>query len=134
MVGMLSRWPVVIPVSVGAGDRGEDGVLTEAAIMKMFEQARAVYLDGCGTVHASDVEIAQAAVQRGPAAASDEITISVSVVEVYDDHFTMNARLRSDDGGEIAGAARCSLTTGSPVTREMRDEFIAIAHAAQHYH
>ena len=134
MVGMLSRWPVVIPVSVGASDRDEQGVLTEAAILRMFEQARRVYLDECSTVDAGSLEVTQAAVQRGPAPASDEITISVSVVEVYDDRFTMNARLRSDDGGEIAGAARCSLMTSSPVTREMRDEFIAIAHAAQHYH
>ncbi|MGQ0802507.1 MAG: hypothetical protein ACT4PI_01400 [Actinomycetota bacterium] len=58
----------------------------------------------------------------------------MSVVEVFADRFTMEARMRPRDRDGIAATAWCSLSPGGEVPTAMRDEFIALAHAAPHVH
>ena len=61
-------------------------------------------------------------------------TVSVAVVEVYPDRFTMTARLRPRDDDGIVATALCPVSPGGEVPTEMRDEFIALAHAATAMH
>jgi hypothetical protein len=68
---------------------------------------------------------------------TDGVTVSVGVVEVFPDRFTMLARVRPvgpADGDGLAASASCSLSPGGAVPTAMRDEFIALAHAAAHFH
>jgi hypothetical protein len=62
----------------------------------------------------------------------EAVTISVGVVEIYPDSFTMEARIRPAEGEGIAARSRASLEVA--VTDRMKDEFIALAHAAREMH
>jgi hypothetical protein len=132
--GMVSRWPVLLSLPVGATDRDEDGRLTDAGVERLFAQARAAYFEQCRTVDASALKIVSCTVQRGRAEVGDGASVSVNVVEVFPDRFTMTAMLRPDAGGDIAATAFCSLSPGGIVSTAMRDEFIALAHAARYVH
>ena len=132
---IVSYWPLVIPLPVGPGDCDANGYLTDAAVEQMFALARARYFDLCTTVDASTVVIPRSAVVRGDATVTPGgITISVGVIEVYPETFTMAARIRPADGPGVAADARCSVSPGGDVTDAMRDEFIALAHAARRTH
>ena len=135
MSEILSRWPVVVSLPVGADDRDGDGMLTEDAVGRLFAQARTAYFDECRTVDAADVVLRATQVIPGDVAVGDAgVTVSVSIVEVFDDRFTMEARFRPANGPGIAAMARSSMSPGGEVSKAMRDEFIALAHAARHMH
>jgi acyl-CoA thioesterase FadM len=131
---MVSRWPVVVELPIEASDKGADGQLTNTAVARLFAQARAAYFDRCATVDVSRVEIRKSTSRAGDTAPRDAVTVSVSVVEVLRDRFTMEARVRPADGDGIAATAWCSLSPGAEVSKAMRDEFIALAHGASHIH
>jgi hypothetical protein len=71
-------------------------------------------------------------VSRWPVLVS--LPVSVNVVEVFPNSFTMAARLRPDDRDGIAATASCTLSPGGEVPKAIRDEFIALAHEAKHIH
>jgi acyl-CoA thioesterase FadM len=132
---IVSRWPVVIPLPLEAGDCDADDRLTEAGAARMFAIARARYFDLCRTVDVATLEVQRLAVARGSAPVhASGVTISVNVTEVYPDTFTMSARIRPADGPGVAADARCSLFPGREVSNEMRDDFIALAHNARYTH
>ena len=135
---IFTRWPVVVSRAVTPADRDADGRLTEAAIERLFTEGRAAYFDECATIDGSTVDVRQTKVQPGRAAVSDDgVTVAVAVVEVFPDSFTMTARMRPDgpsDGEGIAATAWCSVSPGGTVSTAMRDELIAMAHAAKHLH
>ena len=135
MSEILSRWPVVVSLPVGADDCDADGRLTEAAVERLFAEARTAFFDECDTVDASTVALRATQVLPGDVGVGEAgVTVSVSVVEIFDDGFTMEARLRPADGPGVAAMARSSMSPGAEVSKAMRDEFIALAHAARHYH
>jgi acyl-CoA thioesterase FadM len=137
-VSIVSYWPVRLSLPVEPGDCDDDGHLTAAAVERLFAVARSAYFDKCTAVDEIALEVHDVRIERGAAAVDDEgITISVSVVEVFPESFTMTARLRPagpSDGDAVAAAAWCSLAPGGEVTTAMRDEFIAHAHAARYTH
>jgi acyl-CoA thioesterase FadM len=130
---MVSRWPVLVSLPVSASDRDNEGKLNDAAIDRLFAAARAAYLERCSTVDPAALEASAIASARG-APAGDGVTVSVNVVEVFPSRFTMEARIRPADGEGIAGTASCTLSPEDGVSTEMRDEFIALAHGAAHFH
>ena len=134
MSGIVSRWPVVVSLPVGADERDDEGRLTEAAVERLFAEVRAAYFEQCTTVDRSALEVRETKVRVAGEPVGDAVTVSASVVEVFPDSFTMNARIRPGEGGEVAAEAWCSLSPGGEVTKPMRDEFIALAHAATHFH
>lgn len=135
---IFTRWPVVVSLAVTPADRDADGRLTEPAIERLFGEGRAVYFDECSTIDGSTVEVRKTTMQPGRARVSDVgVTVAVAVVEVLPDTFTMTARMRPDgptDGDGIAATAWCSVSPGGAVSTAMRDELIAMAHAAKHLH
>jgi hypothetical protein len=137
-MSVSTRWPLVVPLPVLAGERDDDGVLTVPGIERLFTEARTAYFEQCSTVDAATVEVQRGTADPGRAAVDDEgVTVAVAVVEVYPDSFTMTARLRPrgpSDGDGIAATAWCELSPGGAVTTAMRDEFIAHAHGARHFH
>jgi hypothetical protein len=133
---MISRWPVLVSMAVGVADCEAAGCLTEAAISRLFADARDTYFAGCETIDGSALVVRASSLQPGSAFARQGVSVSVGVVEVFDDSFTMTARLRPIGAGDgnLAGSGWCKLAPRGPVTAAMRDEFIALAHAARHFH
>ena len=133
---IVSRWPVRISVPITEGDLDADGRLTNDAVERCFAAGRAVYFEGCSTIDVDELHIRGSAVVTGtPLRGSDAVTISVNVIEVFPDRFTMAARLRPADREGVAADARCSLALAAgEVSTATRDEFIARAHAAAYTH
>jgi hypothetical protein len=133
MSGMLSTWPVLVPLPVSGDDVDAEGRLTAPAVLGLFERVREVYLAGCTTLAGRAVEVADVVVTPGVPVGAGEVLVSASVVEVFPDRFTMHVRVRPAEGEGIAAEGRCSILPGGPVTDEIRDELIALAHAARHW-
>ena len=133
---MISRWPVLVTLPVEADDCDGEGRLTDAAVGRLFAQARTSYFALCTTVDESTLEVQQTTVQLGSPVTTGGVSVSVNVVEVFPETFTMTARFRADGAGDdsIAATGWCSLSPGGPVSTAMRDEFIALAHDARHFH
>ena len=132
---MLSRWPVVTSVPLQATDRDDEGRLTDAALERILSAGRAAYAELCQTIDWPASEVAETTVRRGAVAvASDAVTVSVNVVEVYPESVTMAVRIRPAEADEIAADARCTVLIGSGVTPTIRDELIAIAQNARYMH
>jgi hypothetical protein len=135
MSTMVSRWPVRIALDVAPGELDDDARLTEAAVTRCFETARATYFDNCTTVDRTQLTARETTVTLGAApVANGRLTISVNVVELFPDAFTMSARLRPTDDDGVCASATCTLVPAGGVTNAMRDEFIAHAHAARFTH
>jgi hypothetical protein len=130
---MVSKWPVLLFVPVGGEDREEDGRLTEEACARMFAAGRAEYFEQCRTIDGDAVAVLEAPAARRTAPVGDQVSISVNVTELFPDRFAMTARIRPAEGDGIAADAVCTVSAGE-VSAEVRDELIAIAHAAPHWH
>jgi hypothetical protein len=136
---VLSKWPVLLVVPVGAGDVDGEGFLTDEACERLFAAGRAEYFALSRTVDADQVTVIETSLpgRRAPVAqdagAGAEVSISVSVTELFPDRFVMEARVRPAVGDEIAADLRCVVSAGE-VTDAVRDDLIAIAHAAAHWH
>jgi hypothetical protein len=135
MSSIVTRWPVLVSLPVGEDDRDADGRLTAACVERLFARAREVYVGTCRTLSDRELSVLDVVVAVGSAPVdAGEASVSASVVEVFDDRFTMHARVRPAEGDGIAAEARADVFPGGAVTREIRDELIAHAHEARHYH
>jgi methionine aminopeptidase len=130
---MVSKWPVLLFLPVGSEDREADGRLTEEACGRLFAAGRAEYFAACATIDGDAVTVVEAPASRRTAPVGDEVSISVNVAELFPDRFTMTARIRPSEGDGIAADAVCTVSAGE-LTVEVRDELIAMAHAAPHWH
>lgn len=130
---MLSRWPILLEFPVTAADIEIDGRLTEEAAGQFFATGRAALFAECRTFDAGSVDIVEAVAARRLAVAGDQVTLSVSVTELFPDRFVMTGRIRSAGSDAVVADLRCAVSAG-PVTDEVRDELIAIAHGARHWH
>lgn len=133
---MLSKWPVLLYLTVEAGDVDGDGLLTDAACERLFAAGRGEYFALSTTVDADRVTVIETSrPRRGTAAIAegDEVSVSVSVTELFPDRFEMAARVRPAEGDAVVADLRCIASAGE-VTTAVRDDLIAIAHAAPHWH
>ena len=132
---IVSHWPVVVPVTVAAHECDDDGYLTDAGIEHLFAIARAAYFDLCTTVDRDTLGLRGVSIARGEApVGAGDVTVAVGVTEVFPDSFTMTTRIRARDNYGIAATGMCSIAPAGEVSTAMRDEFIALAHAARHMH
>ena len=135
MSSFVSKWPVLVSLPVTADDRDVEGRLTPAAVERLFAPVREAYLAECRTLDGRDLEVRDVVVSLGSAAVEvGEVSVSAGVVEVFEDRFTMHARVRPAEGDAIAAEVRADVLPQGGVTREIRDELIAHAHGAAHYH
>lgn len=129
-MAIVSKWPVRIRVAIHDDEIDAAGHLTEPGAQRAFAEARRTYLDDCESLVGLDVSVRACDVKLGPATVRTGVVIATGVVEIFPDSFTMHARIRSDDDGELAADGVCELSTGEDVPIECRDEFIARAHRA----
>ena len=130
---IASKWPVLVSLAVVDGDCDDEGALSEAGTERLFAEARAAYFERCSTISADEVVVVEQRAQPGLVVEDGEVTVSVSVVEVFPDAFTMHGLLRGGGTASVQAKAKVAPASGE-VTTAMRDEFIAKAHAAAHYH
>jgi hypothetical protein len=134
MSDIVSRWPVRLALPIDDSDRDAGHRLTEGAVDRIFAEAADAYFALCRTVDAGRVQISKQVNVAGVPVEGDHVTISVGVVEIYPDEFTLEARLRPAAGEGIAGQATRRYKVEGGVGEDMRDEFIALAHAARYTH
>ena len=136
MTEMLSRWPVLVELSLLDDDRDADGVLTDAAVTRLFVEVRGAYAAECSTLDLPTAEVRDVVVTRGAVPVPDAfVSVSVAVVEVFPESFTMEARIRPGEGAGIAGSASCVVVpAGGAVGDALRAELIELAQNARHMH
>ena len=138
-MSMISKWPVRLELPVGADDADGDGRLTRAAGERLFTAARDAYLATCRTFDGGAVEVKDLTIVPGgtpaPVPEPGVVSVSVNVIEIFPDRFTMSMRVRAEGADGVVADGTCDvLPAGGLVTDEIRDELIAHAHGAQHYH
>jgi acyl-CoA thioesterase FadM len=148
---MATRFAVLVEQPVGPGDRTAGGGVDPAAVDRWIDAARQAYLDRCAVLErvraAAGLALTHRVLRRPDAAllgSPASVAVSASAAEVRPSSFTLSVRLRgmarSDDDRDVAlnATVLVSLTdpaTGDPVElgTEIRDELIALEHAAQHF-
>lgn len=144
----VSRWPVLQEHQVAAGDLDADGVVRDERVARWIAAARSAYLRRCAALRrvreASGLELQERAAPLPPGAALGRpaaVVVTAGVREIWPSSFAVAVRLRPV-GGERDHAVNVACivrlvdpATGQPreLGPEIRDELIALEHAAEHY-
>jgi acyl-CoA thioesterase FadM len=143
---IVSRWVVRREHPVGDHDLDADGVLRDDAIEQWVHDARDAYLERCAVVqemiNGSKLVLRARGDLPGGAWFGRPATVVVSagVTEVFPTSFTMAFRIRGfGQPGDSVVNATCGVSLEDPATGEpcelgnaVRDELIALEHAARH--
>jgi acyl-CoA thioesterase FadM len=148
MSGILIKWVVLQHHDVTSGDLDTVGVVRDDVVMRWIETARDAYLDCCPVLRekAADTAVTiRCDLGAVPAGARFEgassVSVSASATEFWPDAFTLAIRVRgfgADDDTTCDLTCRVSLDhpdsgESCELGDDVRDELIALAHAAQHY-
>lgn len=148
MSRIATRCSVLQLHAVEPADRSADGAVTDEAIRRWIGVALAAYLDQCTLLHATRVErgltlVDDVAVAAPAASLGDatDVAVSASATEVLPDAFVVGVRVRGGDGEDDGVLhATCTVRLEDPRTRsahtigdDIRDELIALEHAARHF-
>ena len=147
MSGFASRWVVLQRHNLGAGDFDADGFVCAEVVDAWLADARAAYLDKCAVLQALRERVGgelQATVTRPPArdriGRPTAVIVTAGATALYPDAITLAFRIRPLGGeGDDGINAACSVVLVDPATGErcelgddVRDELIALEHAAEH--
>jgi hypothetical protein len=148
MGGLLSKWPVLQEHPVGDSDLEPGGGVRDRSVAGWVAAIQAAYLERCtvlGELRRRSGLTLREEVTRLPSGASlgrpAAVLVTAGVTEVLPQAFMLAVRLRTDGAErDVAVNARVRLWLEDPATGaasaigdELRDEFIALAHAAEHY-
>jgi hypothetical protein len=152
LIGMSSistRWSVSADVPVAPDDVATDGRVTGAAVARWVAAARSTYLEQCTVLEAAraegDLDLDFDVEVRPPAAQlhrSPSVVVSASATEVFPTSFVISVRIRplgsehDDRPINVSCAVRLrDPATGAvhPIDDAIRDELIALEHAARHF-
>jgi acyl-CoA thioesterase FadM len=146
MSGFVSRWVVRQKCALEAGDFDTHGVMLADVVDGWLEAARAAYLDQCrvlSKMQESSGLVLRARIDQPPArerlGRPTAVVVSAGATELFPTSITLAFRLRPTDGpGEVVNAT-CAVSLEDPATGEarelgddVRDELIALEHAARH--
>ena len=147
MPGIVSKWVVVHRHKVGTDDLDAGGEVRDDVVARWVDEACAEYLALChvlagaakpeGLVVRSRVGRLPPGSQLGRPATVD---VSASAREVRPSSFTIAVRLRAGGENDVLMNASCVVSIEDPDTGaarelgdEVRDELIALEHAAAHF-
>lgn len=148
MTGIVSKWVVVREHAVAADDVAADGHVLEEVLASWVDEACAAYLDHCRVlreIRDGDGLVLLCRVGALPPGARfgrpSAVAVSAGAREVRRSSFTIAVRLRAAGGEtDVAVNVACVVSLQDPVTgdaRELgddvRDELIALEHAAAHF-
>jgi acyl-CoA thioesterase FadM len=146
-MNFASRWVVLRKFSVAPGDLDSDGVVRAEAIDRWLAETRDAYLEKCVVLRelrersASELRVQ---IHDAPAPARfgrpTAVIVGAGATEIRPTSLTIAFRLRPIDGdGDDAIDAACEASLENPETGEacelgndIRDELIALEHAAAH--
>ncbi len=144
----MSKWSVAVEHSVGADDLAPDGTISAATINRWAEAAVATYLEQCGRLQhrRADAGLAlrshMSDASRGrPVGHSPAVVVTATATEVLPDSFVIAIRIRpigaeSSDPFDLTCEVRLqdpSTDATQEIGNEIRDELIALEHAARHF-
>lgn len=141
----MTRWVVLEEHAVDDADRDADGTVRDAALERWVRAICDSFLDRCAVLRqrCAESDLALRSEISGPIAGSrlgraEAVVVSASASEVHPDSFTIAVRVRGTH--ETAVNTTCvvsleALATGArhEIDDDIRDELIALAHAAQHF-
>jgi acyl-CoA thioesterase FadM len=148
MSSIVTKWVVLRHHDVSADDLDAAGVLRDDVVVCWVEASRDAYLDCCPVLR--DTAAATGYTVRcdlGSMPAGTEfdgvssVSVSAGTTEFWPDAFTLAVRIRGYGAADdTACNVECRVSLADPETGEscdlgddVRDELIALAHAAQHY-
>lgn len=144
---IVTRWVVSREEPVGAGDVDAAGLVLDPALERWIAAIRECYLDQCPVLRERAGEVAgelRARTDRLPPGAvlghPTAVLVTAGVSEVRPVSFTVSVRIRplgAEAGRPVAAGCTVELVdraTGRPVPlgEAVRDELIALEHAARH--
>jgi acyl-CoA thioesterase FadM len=146
MSGFVSRWVVAQRHTVGADDLDAAGVVRDDAIARWISEARDAYLDMCREVRERQrsglvVRTVDRDLPTGAqVGAATSVTVSAGATEIYPTSFTMAFRLRAyGSADDVVVNLTSAVSLEDPNSGEaqelgatIRDELIALEHAARH--
>jgi hypothetical protein len=145
--GFASRWVVLQRHDVGPGDFDADGVVRAEVVDGWLAAARTAYLDKCVVLQSLRDQVGgelQASVTQPPArdriGAPTAVLVTAGATELLPDAITIAFRIRPLSGeGDDGINAACSVSLVDPdadqaceLGNDVRDELIALEHAAEH--
>jgi hypothetical protein len=147
-VSIVTKWVVLESHDVMTDDRDDAGGLRDDVVVLWIESVRDAFLDCCPVLR--DKAAATRCVVRSdladvPAGAAfsgaTSVSVSAGATEFWPDAFTLAVRIRGYGAADEPVCnvdCRMSLVdaaSGEPIELGdgVRDELIALAHAAQHY-
>jgi acyl-CoA thioesterase FadM len=148
MSSFVSKWVVLQRHAVTADDFDAAGVLRDDVVVGWTDAVCSEYLECCPLLHET-AERAGCVVHRETRAvpsgaqlgAPAEINVSAGATEIWPAEFAVEIRLRTyGSADDVAFSASCTVSLVDPATGEahelgdaVRDELIALAHAARHF-
>jgi acyl-CoA thioesterase FadM len=143
----LSRWPVVQEHPVGPADL-VGAVVGDQSVARWVAAARSAYLDRCAALRRRqqeaglELEVQSASLPPGASLGRPgTVVVTAGVRELWPSSFALAVRLRPVDGDrDRAVNATCVMRLVDPASGEprelgdeVRDELIALEHAAEHF-
>ena len=144
----MTKWSVTQHHRIRPDDLRDDGRVSDAAVQRWIAIARSAYLAQCKVLETMRVRHGlklrdRSTVQPGGAALAPAsgVVVTASATEVLPSSFVISVRLRPV-GGESDDPvnATCVIRLEDPTTGEaheigndVRDELIALEHAARHF-
>ena len=148
MSSFVSKWVVLQRHAVGADDLDASGVVRDDVVARWIDDARSAYLECCPVlletaeqagcvVHSETRSVPSGAEVGAPAS----VNVSAGATEIWPTEFAVEVRLRTyGSADDVAYSASCTVSILKPESGEarelgdaVRDELIALAHAAQHF-
>ena len=148
MSGILTKWSVLQRQHAASDDLDADGAVLAKVIERWIDAACRAYLDQCSDLERTrardDLEL-QCRHDSLPAAAlagrPSTVVVTATATEIWPTAFAISVRIRPIDGtSDRALNVVCKVqlqdaTTGdaSDLGNAVRDELIALEHAARHF-
>jgi len=138
MSSFMTKWSVLQEHDVVPGDLDAEGFVTDRAITAWVESACSAYLGQSDRLHSArhDTDLPRGTRVERP----EQVVVSATATEVHPSSFTIAVRLRPIGAtADEALNAMCVVTLEDPsgqvqpVDDGVRDELIALEHAARHY-
>jgi acyl-CoA thioesterase FadM len=147
VTGFVSKWVVRQEHNVEAADLDADGDVRDDVMARWVDEACGAYLEQCHTLAAAANQeglAVRARVGALPPGAhlghAEAVAVSASAREVRRSTFTIAVRLRSGGENDVAVNTSCVVSLEEECTgavrdlgTDVRDELIALEHAAAHF-
>ena len=143
MTGFTTRWPVRIERTALSGDCDGDGAVAYEVLARWLVDVATAVVDACDPIREelgrehSTIDYRQVRV-AGDVAGPAEVEIVGGVTEVLPHSLTVAARFRPMHADGLANGSCIVRLVGEggaslPITKEVRDALIAMAHGARFY-